>query len=201
MLRLEVQPSSYDQAFDATLEALRDERFTLDRVDRRLGVITTRPRPSGIFLEPWKGDNATVGQAMESTLHYQRRVVRVEFEPLGGRPTPEALGEAGDPTAADRPPYLQINAPEPFFAPSEHGGTLVVNVRTFVERAHRPGLQIETVSLRESNVTVDPSLAAHGVPALFWEPVARDALMEQRLMRRIALTGEDAVAVVESQSE
>lgn len=176
--RVEVRPANYDAAFDATVQALRDEQFLLDRIDRRLGVITTRPRSASSFLEPWKGDNSNVAQAVESTLQYQRRIVRIEFEPVGG-----VAAETGPDTL---PPFGQVSPAEPFFIPAEHRGTLVVNVRCFVERSHRPGLQVPTMAVRKSSVTVDPSLRERGMTAQFWEPIARDASMESRLKRRIA---------------
>lgn len=176
--RLEVRPANYDTAFDATVAALRDEQFTLDRIDRRLGVITTRPRPAASFLEPWKGDNSTPAQAVEATLQYERRIVRVEFEPIGG-----VEPETGPRT---KPPFGQVNPAEPFFLPAEHRGTLIVHVRCFVERSHRPGLQVPTVAVRHSNVTIDPTLSERGARTQFWEPVARDAHMEAQIRRRIA---------------
>ena len=176
--RLEVRPANYDTAFDATVAALRDEQFLLDRVDRRLGVITTRPRPASSFLEPWKGDNSTPAQAVESTLHYERRVVRIEFDPVGG------LEPETGPAAL--PPFGQVSPAQPFFIPADHRGTLVVNVRCFVERSHRPGLQVPTMAVRRSNVTIDPALQERGVTNQFWEPIARDAQMESRLRQRIS---------------
>lgn len=176
--RVELKPANYDAAFDATVAALRDEQFLLDRVDRRLGVITTRPRPASSFVEAWKGDNSTPAQAAEATLHYERRIVRIEFDPISG-----VQAETGPQTL---PPFGQVSPAEPFFIPAEHRGTLLLNVRCFIERSHRPGLQIPTMAVRQSNVTVDPALRERGVSTQFWEPIARDAAMESRIRRRIA---------------
>lgn len=189
MARLELRADEYDKVFDATVAALRDEQFLLDRVDRRLGVITTRPRAAASVLEPWKADNSTPAQAVESTLQYQRRVVRIEFGPLGGL-EPATGVEAMS-------PFGQVSPAEPFFIPAEHRGTLVLNVRCIVERSHRPGLQIETTAVRRSNVTIDPSLSERGVARQFWEPIARDARMETRLKRRIMRGAGAAVSLDE----
>lgn len=175
---LELKPSNYDTAFDATIAALRDEQFLLDRVDRRLGVITTKPRTASSALEPWKGDNSTPMQALESTLQYERRIVRVEFDPL--------VGISPDTGPSALPPFGQVSPAAPFFIPADYHGTLIVNVRCFVERSHRPGLQVPTVAVRHSEVTVDPALKDRGMSTQFWEPVARDGYMETRLRRRIA---------------
>jgi len=187
--RLELKPANYDTAFDATVAALRDEQFLLDRVDRRLGVITTKPRTASSALEPWKGDNSTPAQALESTLQYERRIVRIEFDPLGG-----IEPETGPSTL---PPFGQVSPAEPFFVPAEHTGTLVLNVRCFVERSHRPGLQVPTVAVRHSEVAIDPSLKDRGIASQFWEPIARDAFMESRLRRRIARSAGAAVRLTE----
>lgn len=187
--RLELRAAEYDRVFDAAVASLRDQRFTLDRIDRRLGVITTRPRAAASVLEPWKGDNSTPAQAFESTLQYQRRLVRIEFTPLGGI-EPATGVEAMS-------PFGQVSPAEPFFLPAEHPGTLVLSIRCIVERSHRPGLQVDTVAVRRSNVTTDPSLRERGVASQFWEPVARDAHMETRLKRRVMRHAGTAVNLVE----
>lgn len=187
--RLELRPADYDRVFDAALTSLRDQRFTLDRIDRRLGVITTRPRAASSIIEPWKGDNSTPAQAFESSLQYQRRIVRIEFTPLGG------LEPATGPEAMS--PFGQVSPAEPLFIPAEHPGTLVLSVRCIVERSHRPGLQVDTVAVRRSNVTTDPALAERGIARQFWEPVARDAHMETRLKRRVMRHAPAAVHLVE----
>lgn len=187
--RLELRNVEYDRVFDAAVAALRDQRFTLDRVDRRLGVITTRPRAASSVIEPWKADNSTPGQAIESTLHYQRRLMRIEFLPLGG--IEPATG------AQAMPPFGQVSPAEPLFIPAEHPGTLVLSVRCIVERSHRPGLQVDTVAVRRSNVTLDPSLSERGVARQFWEPVARDAHMETRFKHRVMRHAGTAVRLVE----
>ncbi len=188
--RLELKPANYDAAFDATVAALRDEQFLLDRVDRRLGVITTRPRAASTALEPWKSDNSTPAQALESTLQYERRIVRIEFDPMGGIESPSGPEML--------PPFGQVSPAEPFFVPAEHTGTLVLNVRCFVERSHRPGLQVPTVAVRHSEVAIDPSLKDRGIATQFWEPIARDAFMESRLRRRIAGNAGAAIHFTES---
>lgn len=186
-LSLIVDRARYDAVFDATLESLRREQFVLNRVDRRLGVITTEPRPASSVLEPWRGDNSTVGQAVESTLHDQHRVVRVQFRPYQANVTaaaaagdghrgPDAVGEErpGDFTAAARP-----------FEAANHDGVMAMELRCVIERGHRPGWRLETSSMRYSSYTVDPALARRGIPRRFWEPIGRDQHMESRLLEQI----------------
>ncbi|MFG0330745.1 MAG: hypothetical protein ACF8PN_12720 [Phycisphaerales bacterium] len=165
----------YDEYFDATLDALRDSRFRLDRVDRRLGVITTQPRTSASIVEPWRGDNTTVAQAWESTIQHQRRIVRVEFLPMTASPD-DPLPPAG---------AQQVTPGVDPFEPAESGGPLLMDVRVFIERAHRPGRQVETASLRRSSYYEDPLLEERGLKGQFWEPIARDPHLEAKLRRRI----------------
>jgi len=51
---LRLDSDQYEAVFDATLAALRESGFRLDRVDRRFGVITTKPLEAGSILEPWR---------------------------------------------------------------------------------------------------------------------------------------------------
>jgi len=76
---LPVASQDYQIAFDATVEALRELNFIVDRQDRRFGVITTRPRIAGSIFEPWQADNNSLEQVGENTMNHRRRIVRVEM--------------------------------------------------------------------------------------------------------------------------
>ncbi len=52
----DVAVEAYPAVFQAAKEQLRRAGFTLDRVDARAGVITTRAKPSSGFFTPWIGD-------------------------------------------------------------------------------------------------------------------------------------------------
>jgi hypothetical protein len=195
--RFEVTHANYETAIDAVLDTLRTEQIALDRIDRRLCVITTKPRTSASFAEPWKVDNATVALAMESTVHYQRRIVRIQFRAYGqGAPSEsQAIDKA-------RVGFDQVTADAaPIFDAASHAGTLVMYVRCDIERAQRPGMQIQPIALRESNITTDPLLAERGIPARFWQPIDRDPYMEVRLADRIARRAGDALRVSSSTVE
>lgn len=68
-----------DRLWNAAREVLRDHRFTLDRVDRRRGVITTMPETSQGIGEFWRSDVATREDLWESTLNAIRRKVTIRF--------------------------------------------------------------------------------------------------------------------------
>lgn len=194
--RLEVSASNYDAAFDSVLETLRSERFILDRVDRRLGIIIAKPRTSASAMEPWKGDNATVSQALESTIHYQRRVIRIDFEAFG-----QGTGGAApaiEPTDGRTTALNQITPSNPpIFEAANHPGTLTVTVKAFIERGHRPGMQIQPLALRMRNITTDPALRERDIPSQFWEPIDRDPYMETELATLIARSAPESVRVVQ----
>lgn len=159
---LALMSDEYDRAFDTAVDVLRDARFTIDRVDRRSGVITTEARVSSTIVEPWRPDNATLGMSVDSTLNYQRRVVRVQF-------TDVDAAEASDLTALPG------------------GKPLGLAVTCTIERAHRPNRRVETAALARSSQAVDPQLQERGIGLLFWQPVGRDPNWEQTIRATLAL--------------
>lgn len=89
--------SRYARAFEATKRVLRDERFTIDRVDARAGVITTRPKSSGGLLTAWDGEQSDFGDELEDAANFQQRRVRVVFEPYDpSAPPPPTDDEIDD---------------------------------------------------------------------------------------------------------
>lgn len=69
-----------DQLWEAALNTLRQHRFRLDRVDRRAGIITTRPLTSQHLFEFWRHDVDTWHDLWESTINPLRRKVEVTIE-------------------------------------------------------------------------------------------------------------------------
>lgn len=66
---------SADVFWESIQETLRRQRFRLDRVDRRAGVVTTMPMISQHLLEVWRHDVDTWPDLWESTLNSMRRWV------------------------------------------------------------------------------------------------------------------------------
>lgn len=76
-------PQSSEQAdryWSAIQVTLRGYRYRLDRVDRRMGVVTTMPEMSQHFFEFWRHDVDTNTDLLESTLNPIRRWVEVRVE-------------------------------------------------------------------------------------------------------------------------
>jgi len=73
-----VEPSEdADRLWNAIQDTLRAHRYSIDRVDRAAGVITTLPETSKHVLEFWRNDVATARDAWESTINPIRRWVEV----------------------------------------------------------------------------------------------------------------------------
>lgn len=70
---------SADAFWESIQETLRRQRFLLDRVDRRAGVVTTIPMISQALFEVWRHDVDTWPDLWESTLNSMRRWVEVQI--------------------------------------------------------------------------------------------------------------------------
>lgn len=152
-----VPPRDYDLVFDATVAALRDMHFTLDRQDRRFGVVTTQPMLAASVFEPWRADNTTGAQVAESTLNDQRRRVRVTLAPSAVEEEPAEYHLQVEVTVERRQmPRRQINS------------AAAVHLK-FDEGVNRS---------REL-------LTEAGLEKPHWRPMGRDPYLEQRLVADI----------------
>ncbi len=77
-------PGSIERPWEAAREILRRHRFEIDRLDRRAGVIVTRPLASQNAFEFWRHDVDTSYDLLESTLNPIRRRVTVRVEWVEG---------------------------------------------------------------------------------------------------------------------
>ena len=66
--------------WEASQSVLRENRFVLDRVDRRSGVISTHPETSQQFFEFWRHDVEVPYDSWEATLRTVRRSVRIDVD-------------------------------------------------------------------------------------------------------------------------
>ena len=191
---LTLNSNNYNQTFDSTKNTLRNAGYQLDRVDRRFGIITSQPVVAGSILEPWRDITATPEQALDSTLNFEHRIIRIAFIPASGT---SASTQSTNTSPPQNPALAQI---QPTTAQantdlSTYTGTIRLDVQAIIERAHQPGRQIESTSLRRSSYTIDPSLAERGIPRKFWEVVARDPYQEQYLMKKIVKQSQGTLVV------
>ncbi len=160
-----VPAEDYDAVFDQSVRTLRAMRFTVDRQDRRFGVVTSRPLVASSLFEPWYADNTTGGQVTESTLNCQRRRVRITLKPA------HATGEAGEAETVPSDTYL-------------------FRVEVTVERRQMPPRQLTSAAVSQLQFgrgvhNAHSALTEGGREEAYWRPIGRDAHLEQRLIAEI----------------
>jgi len=80
-------PGEMDRAFEAARAVLLENRFTIDRVDARRGILTTLPKQTAGLASPWDAEQSSFDQEVADLVHHHERVVRVSFEqPSAGAP-------------------------------------------------------------------------------------------------------------------
>jgi hypothetical protein len=176
---LRIDAEAYPDAFDAALEASRTHGMPPALRDRRQGVIETQPSLASSVLEPWGSDNASLGQAVENTIAFQRRRARFEFVPAGIMPP-----AAADDHPEAGPDLLGVDAPR--FDLSAYRGELELRVRVFVERAYAMGVRRGTWSRRTTTrAKIDAPASDGAIPTDFWTPISRDEAFERRLLAAV----------------
>lgn len=70
-----------ERIWTASADVLRENGFRIDRMDRRAGIITTRPQTSQQFFEFWRKDVDTPYDWMEASSRAIRRYVKLETQP------------------------------------------------------------------------------------------------------------------------
>jgi len=185
--RLRIAAGSYHEAFDAAMEASRINGLPPALRDRRGGVIETEPAFATSILEPWRDDNATLGQSLENTIAFQRRRARFEFAPAGAAPP------TADPAAPPGPDLLGIETRD--LDLTAYDGDLELRVLVMVDRSHAMGIRRSTWSRRSTTQAMIDAPASDGdIPPRFWTPVSRDEAFERRLLAAVhdALRERDA---------
>ena len=72
---------NFEAVWRASQDVLRKYYFTLDRRDRRAGIITTEPMVGKHWSELWRHDSVSRSDVAESTIQSIYRVVEVRIEP------------------------------------------------------------------------------------------------------------------------
>lgn len=174
---LHIDSSVYHAAFDAAMDAARRNGMPPTLRDRRRGVIETEPSIAPSIFEPWRRGNTSLGQALESTIAFQRRRARFEFVAADDLAPPPA-----SPPGVTGPDLLGAN--EPQIDLSEYHGDLELRVWVFVERAYAPGIRRNTWTRRKTTRTTIAPAEPDGepLPSMWWTPVSRDAAVERLLL-------------------
>lgn len=191
--QLDVAAGQYDATFDAARRVLRDSRFDLERVDAGEGVITTQPKHSAGLVTPWDSEQSTFEQEIDDLTHNQRRVVRVTFEPVRGSgaaaqevPADSVGGPATETAVADEDGPVDLRFVE---------GPLRMSVRVTLLRDYKPGLQVQTSSIKLNRYTFDPALNRRGMLPDHETAIDEDRYLAAWLTKEIGLqVGKQAAA-------
>lgn len=81
-----IYKATYDNVWQHAMQLLARTGFTLDRKDYRLGILTTEPLPSSQIVEVWRPQQTNIKNALENTMHDQRRKVRLTISLVPGKP-------------------------------------------------------------------------------------------------------------------
>jgi hypothetical protein len=79
---VQIAGEEYPRMYQAAIDVLRDNGYTIDRDDYRFGTVATDAEQTSTLFEPWRRNGATFVQAANATTNRQRRVVRVQMEPI-----------------------------------------------------------------------------------------------------------------------
>jgi len=150
-------------AFQAAREVLREEGFTLDRIDAPLGVLTTFPRATEGLARPWV---PRTDGLVEDVIQNQRRLVTVMLRPAGA---PEAAFAADDTS----------------FDLTRSDGPFTLRVVAVVERVTRPTRRLSPDGVRLLAPATDPTLDRQGIAGGYRVAIRTDATTQRRLVRLI----------------
>lgn len=178
---VEIDPAEYDRVFEASVEVLRDHGFRVDRRDYRFGKVTTEPNASPTAFEPWVPHNTTFTQTAQSTTDHLRRTVIVSLEPTPpeDRAAMQDLGQS-----LDAAPSL----PAEDAAAEVAGAPYRLRVEVLLENQQVPVRRLNgsVTGSRFSELSAVPAeWSDRNIGPVYWQPIGRDAHLEQRLARQI----------------
>lgn len=153
-----VTASDFEKLVHSTEAILRDYCFVIDRVDYRLGLVTTDPLVGAQFYEPWRRDNQTAEDVLRSSLGTRRRIVRVKV----------VRNEDGSFTAT---PKVILERQ----ASAEKRITNVVAYRA-------PRKPADPRDLPRGTKESDQGIL---IPSKYWYAIGRDSALEQKLASEI----------------
>ena len=78
-----VEQASFDDIWTVCLDSLEDRGLTVDRQDRRFGLIVSEPVVGKQFFEFWRNDAVSSDDTLTSSLHTVRRIVSIHVTSQG----------------------------------------------------------------------------------------------------------------------
>jgi hypothetical protein len=173
-----IPAGQYAAAFDAARQSLADLGFELERIDARLGIITTRPKPSAGLATPWDQTQSVPAQEFEELVNRHFRRATITFRTTG---EPEHLAGASQTAPGPEPLDLRlVNTP------------IAGRVEVALERLHRPGWRLEPTVMRWSMRTLDPDLRGTGMWPSYTVAFSQDPYLARRIEARIRAALEHA---------
>jgi hypothetical protein len=164
----------------ASQEVLREYRFTIDRMDRRAGLITTQPLTGQQFFEPWRKDAVNREALKDSSLKTLLRTAVVRIQPTGpGSDQYELTVEVtvAKPGTAPREVHSRGDAYDMFILPSEEEED-EENVATILGYEYQqPGAEEEPQAAEQPSYQ-DPKLAERIAEEILAAAARRVALGE-----------------------
>ena len=145
---------NFQAVWDATGEVLSSYRFTVDRRDRRAGLITTEPMASRHFFEWWRKDKTTAAGALENTVQPMYRQVSVQISKTDkGKYYPVVSIIVSRLLAGDRDARRDVMSRERITTPSRHDRLVIAFVSSDKIRKdpdkHSPGDEILAVKIAD----------------------------------------------------
>ncbi|MCC7145136.1 MAG: hypothetical protein IT443_01685 [Phycisphaeraceae bacterium] len=212
---LTIDAREYSRVYEASGLVLRDMGFSLDRQDFRFGRLSTFPLGSPTIGEPWRRQNSTLSQSVQSTLNTERRRVEIMIDPPAPGSDPEsspatAAGNTPAPASrvvpdADTPVPASTSAnpsektpesadpgmPPPHTAPPAEAtiseGTYLLRVEVSVERLQEPtAFAVNSANRPRKQLQNQPvEWSQRGIEDRYWLPIGRDTKLEERLLAEI----------------
>ena len=162
---ISIPAGQYGGAFDTAVAEARRLGFEPQLLDRRAGLIEAGPARSATALEPW----AWASDSGENTLHQQRRILKVSFQPEG---ISQSVERASDPLVGPITDLTTLTTP------------LRMVVTVSVQRQQRPidHRAIWSLATRSEAWQHDP--ATGNARKATWRTVRRDSALELRFAAR-----------------
>ncbi len=182
--------ADYEDFVDETLTLMRLYDLPPEYVDRRAGLILSRPTTRGQWFEPWRVDSRGGYQMLESSLHTIRSVVTIHLD----RVSSDAPGQDAETPASASLPASTATLPAgvstmPVASEEPIGGVYRVTVQVDKQRYSSPERQVTTASgalaIYSERLPTTEGLRADRAQ-VDWVPLGRDALLEEFLLTRIA---------------
>ena len=167
----QIPAGRYGAAFEAARETLVDLGFEMERIDARLGVITTKPKSSVGLAAPWDAVQSKPQQELEDLLNRQFRRATVVFQLPGAAEHAPA-----------RPQTMPGPEPEDLRLVDE---AMVARVEVVLERLHRPGWRLEPTAMRFSLRSFDPDLRSTSMWPQYTVAFSQDPQLGLWLARKI----------------